>query len=105
MKALTWQGTRNVRVDDVPDPGPLRTDQGLRRTTGRCGFSTWGQVHVKRWIPRVLPLVNDEAGPLGVSDLATYRMPRQDAPARRRHCPAQAGRSHQGSVRAVGRSC
>ncbi|MBT2209320.1 MULTISPECIES: zinc-dependent alcohol dehydrogenase [Actinomadura] len=34
-----------------------------------------GQAHVKRWIDDLMPLVADEADPLGVMDLATHRLP------------------------------
>src|SRR3954451_11966528 len=39
MKALTWHGTRDVRVDDVPDPAiELVTDAIIRVTSsGICG--------------------------------------------------------------------
>jgi threonine dehydrogenase-like Zn-dependent dehydrogenase len=39
-----------------------------------------GQAHVKRWIDDLLPLVSDEADPLGVLDLTTHRLPLEDAP-------------------------
>lgn len=39
-----------------------------------------GQAHVKRWIPDLLPLVEDPADPLGVGDLATHRLPLREAP-------------------------
>jgi hypothetical protein len=39
-----------------------------------------GQAHVKRWIDDLLPLVTDDADPLGVGDLATHRMPLAEAP-------------------------
>jgi threonine dehydrogenase-like Zn-dependent dehydrogenase len=39
-----------------------------------------GQAHVKRWIDDVMPLVVDDADPLGVEDLATHRMPLDEAP-------------------------
>ncbi|MFE3453997.1 zinc-dependent alcohol dehydrogenase [Nonomuraea sp. NPDC059194] len=39
-----------------------------------------GQAHVRRWIPRLMPLVMDVADPLGVMDLATHRMPLEEAP-------------------------
>ncbi|MBB4701811.1 zinc-dependent alcohol dehydrogenase [Sphaerisporangium siamense] len=39
-----------------------------------------GQAHVKRWIDDLLPLVCDEADPLGVLDLATHRLPLDQAP-------------------------
>ncbi len=39
-----------------------------------------GQANVKRWIGDLMPLVTDEADPLGVLDLATHRMPLAEAP-------------------------
>jgi threonine dehydrogenase-like Zn-dependent dehydrogenase len=39
-----------------------------------------GQAHVKRWIDDLLPLVTDESDPLGVEDLATHRLPLEEAP-------------------------
>ena len=38
-----------------------------------------GQAHVKRWIPDLLPLVTDDADPLGVEDLATHALPLDEA--------------------------
>ena len=59
-----------------------------------------GQANVKRWIDDLMPLVTDEADPLGVLDLATHRVPLTDAP-RVRDVPEEAGRRHQGRVRAL----
>jgi threonine dehydrogenase-like Zn-dependent dehydrogenase len=39
-----------------------------------------GQANVRRWIPDLLPLVEDDEDPLGVTDLATHRLPLEDAP-------------------------
>ncbi|GAA4511877.1 zinc-dependent alcohol dehydrogenase [Actinoallomurus oryzae] len=39
-----------------------------------------GQAHVKRWIDDLLPLVTGDADPLGVEDLATHRLPLDEAP-------------------------
>jgi threonine dehydrogenase-like Zn-dependent dehydrogenase len=39
-----------------------------------------GQAHVKRWIDDLMPLVTDESDPLGVEDLATHKIPLDDAP-------------------------
>jgi threonine dehydrogenase-like Zn-dependent dehydrogenase len=39
-----------------------------------------GQAHVKRWIDDILPLVSDPSDPLGVLDLATHRVPLDEAP-------------------------
>ena len=39
-----------------------------------------GQANVKSWIDAILPLVTDDADPLGTEDLATHRLPLDDAP-------------------------
>jgi threonine dehydrogenase-like Zn-dependent dehydrogenase len=39
-----------------------------------------GQANVKRWVPDLLPLVEDPADPLGVLDLTTHRLPLDAAP-------------------------
>ncbi|MEV4090172.1 glutathione-dependent formaldehyde dehydrogenase, partial [Nonomuraea fuscirosea] len=39
-----------------------------------------GQAHVRRWISALMPLVTDDADPLGVMDLTTHRMPLERAP-------------------------
>jgi len=39
-----------------------------------------GQANVKRWIDDLMPLVTDDADPLGVEDLASHRLPLDDAP-------------------------
>lgn len=39
-----------------------------------------GQAHVRRWLPQLMPLVLNEADPLGVMDLATHRLPLGQAP-------------------------
>jgi threonine dehydrogenase-like Zn-dependent dehydrogenase len=39
-----------------------------------------GQANVKSWIDRILPLVTDDADPLGTEDFATHRMPLVAAP-------------------------
>ncbi|MDW5596815.1 alcohol dehydrogenase catalytic domain-containing protein [Conexibacter stalactiti] len=39
-----------------------------------------GQANVKRWIDDLLPLVGDDADPLGVEQFATHRVPLDDAP-------------------------
>jgi threonine dehydrogenase-like Zn-dependent dehydrogenase len=38
-----------------------------------------GQANVKRWIDDLMPLVIDDADPLGTEDLATHRLPLDDA--------------------------
>ena len=39
MKAVTWQGKRDVRVEEVPDPGIRKPDDVIVRVTssGVCG--------------------------------------------------------------------
>ena len=39
-----------------------------------------GQANVKRWIDDLMPLVADEADPLGVEGFATHRVPLDEAP-------------------------
>jgi threonine dehydrogenase-like Zn-dependent dehydrogenase len=39
-----------------------------------------GQAHVKRWIDDIMPLLQGDGDPLGVGDLATHRMPLDQAP-------------------------
>jgi threonine dehydrogenase-like Zn-dependent dehydrogenase len=39
-----------------------------------------GQAHVRRWVDELLPLVEDDADPLGVMDLVTHTLPIEDAP-------------------------
>jgi threonine dehydrogenase-like Zn-dependent dehydrogenase len=39
-----------------------------------------GQANVKRWIDDLMPLVQDAADPLGTEDLATHRLPLEQAP-------------------------
>ena len=39
-----------------------------------------GQANVKRWVDDILPLLIDDADPLGAEDLATHHLPLEDAP-------------------------
>ena len=39
-----------------------------------------GQTNVRRWKDDLMPLVTDDADPLGVGDLATHHLPLEDAP-------------------------
>ncbi len=39
-----------------------------------------GQANVKRWIEDIMPLVQDDADPLGVEDLASHNVPLDQAP-------------------------
>ncbi len=56
------------------DPMPMMEmfDRGLTLRMGQC--------HVKRWIDDLLPLVCDDADPLGTEDLATHVLPLDKAP-------------------------
>jgi threonine dehydrogenase-like Zn-dependent dehydrogenase len=58
----------------VADPLPMLQmfDKGIQLRMG--------QAHVKRWIDDLMPLVTDDADPLGVEDLATHRLPLEEAP-------------------------
>jgi threonine dehydrogenase-like Zn-dependent dehydrogenase len=39
-----------------------------------------GQANVRRWVPEILPLIEDEADPLALGDFVTHRMPLTAAP-------------------------
>ncbi len=39
-----------------------------------------GQAHVKRWIDDIMPLLTGDGDPLGVEDLATHKLPLDEAP-------------------------
>ena len=39
-----------------------------------------GQAHVRRWTDEIMPLLLDDADPLGTGDLVTHRIPLSDAP-------------------------
>jgi len=39
-----------------------------------------GQANVKRWVTDIMPLLLDDSDPLGASDLATHRLPLEEAP-------------------------
>ncbi|REF01083.1 zinc-dependent alcohol dehydrogenase [Thermomonospora umbrina] len=39
-----------------------------------------GQAHVRRWVDDLMPLVTDDADPLGTMDLTTHRLPLERAP-------------------------
>ena len=39
-----------------------------------------GQAHVRRWVDDILPLLHDDADPLGTEDLATHLLPLDEAP-------------------------
>ncbi len=39
-----------------------------------------GQANVKRWVDEIMPLLEQESDPLGVEDLATHKLPLEQAP-------------------------
>ena len=39
-----------------------------------------GQANVKRWVDEIMPLLEQESDPLGVEDLATHKVPLEQAP-------------------------
>jgi len=39
-----------------------------------------GQANVRRWTDDILPLVTDESDPLATEDLATHKLPLDEAP-------------------------
>jgi threonine dehydrogenase-like Zn-dependent dehydrogenase len=39
-----------------------------------------GQANVKRWVDEIMPLLSDDADPLGVDEFATHRVPLDEAP-------------------------
>ena len=56
------------------DPLPMLDlfDKGIQLRMGQC--------HVRRWFDEILPLVNDEADPLGTEDLASHKIGIDDVP-------------------------
>ena len=76
IESVRRSGTMSISgvYGGAADPMPMLQmfDKGIK--------VTMGQAHVKRWIDDVMPLVLDDADPLGVADLATHRMPLADAP-------------------------
>ena len=82
--AALYQGIETVRrggtlsvsgvYGGTADPLPMLQmfDKGIQLRMG--------QAHVKRWIDDLLPLVTGDTDPLGVEDLATHRLPLEEAP-------------------------
>ena len=58
----------------MADPFPMLRlfDKGIKLSMG--------QAHVKRWVDDLMPLLLDDADPLGVEQLATHRLPLSEAP-------------------------
>jgi threonine dehydrogenase-like Zn-dependent dehydrogenase len=77
LKAARRGGTVSISgvYGGEMDPMPMMEmfDRGLTVRMGQC--------HVKQWIDDILPLVTDDADPLGTEDLATHQVPLADAPA------------------------
>jgi threonine dehydrogenase-like Zn-dependent dehydrogenase len=76
LKAVRRGGTVSVSgvYGGEVDPLPMMEmfDRGISMRMGQC--------HVKRWIPDLLPLVLDDADPLGTLDLTTHHLPLDQAP-------------------------
>ncbi|HYO33040.1 MAG TPA: zinc-dependent alcohol dehydrogenase [Nocardioidaceae bacterium] len=75
LKAVRRGGTVSVSgvYGGEMDPMPMMEmfDRGVQLRMGQC--------HVKRWIDEILPLVLDDADPLGTEDLATHVLALEDA--------------------------
>jgi len=76
LKAVRRGGTVSVSgvYGGEVDPMPMMEmfDRGVQLRMG--------QAHVKRWVGDILPLVLDDADPLGTEDLATHLLPLDQAP-------------------------
>jgi threonine dehydrogenase-like Zn-dependent dehydrogenase len=76
VKAVRRGGTVSVSgvYGGEADPMPMMEmfDRGIQLRMGQC--------HVKHWIDDILPLVLDDADPLGTEDLATHVLPLDQAP-------------------------
>jgi threonine dehydrogenase-like Zn-dependent dehydrogenase len=75
MKAVRRGGTVSISgvYGGEMDPMPMMEmfDRGVQVRMGQC--------HVKRWVDDILPLVLDDADPLGTQDLATHVLPLEEA--------------------------
>ncbi|HZA90424.1 MAG TPA: zinc-dependent alcohol dehydrogenase [Solirubrobacterales bacterium] len=56
-----------------------------------------GQAHVKRWVDDIMPLLTDDADPLGAEDLTTHRLPLSEAP----HAYEMFQRKEDGAIKVV----
>ena len=76
LKSVRRGGTVSVSgvYGGEVDPLPMMEmfDRGISMRMGQC--------HVRRWIPELLPLVLDDADPLGTLDLTTHHLPLDQAP-------------------------
>jgi threonine dehydrogenase-like Zn-dependent dehydrogenase len=67
---LSISGVYGGRLDPMPMMNLF--DKGIQMRMG--------QAHVRRWTAELMPLVTDGDDPLGVEDLATHRLPLEEAP-------------------------
>lgn len=87
MRALTWQGIRNVRVDTVPDPRLIEPTDAIIKVTSTsvCGsdlhlyelmgpFLSPGDILGHERMGMV-----EETGSLGINDLVTHRATLEEA--------------------------
>jgi threonine dehydrogenase-like Zn-dependent dehydrogenase len=76
VKAVRRGGTVSLSgvYGGEADPLPMMEmfDRGITMRMGQC--------HVKRWIDDILPLVMDDADPLGTLDMTTHHLPLEQAP-------------------------
>ena len=76
VKAVRRGGTVSVSgvYGGEVDPMPMMEmfDRGITMRMGQC--------HVKRWIDDILPVVMDDADPLGTLDMTTHHLPLDQAP-------------------------
>ncbi|MGA8994002.1 MAG: zinc-dependent alcohol dehydrogenase [Nocardioidaceae bacterium] len=76
VKAVRRGGTVSVSgvYGGEVDPMPVMEmfDRGITMRLGQC--------HVKRWVDDILPLVLDDADPLGTLDMTTHHLPLEQAP-------------------------
>ena len=76
LKAVRRGGTVSLSgvYGGEVDPMPMMEmfDRGIQLRMG--------QAHVKRWVDDIMPLVSDDADPLGVLDLTTHQVPLDEAP-------------------------
>lgn len=56
-----------------------------------------GQAHVKRWIDDLMPLLTQDGDPLGVDDLATHKLPLEQAP----HAYEMFQKKEEGAVKVI----
>lgn len=77
VKAVRRGGTVSVSgvYGGEVDPMPMMEmfDRGITMRFGQC--------HVRRWIDDIMPVVLDDADPLGTLDMTTHHVPLEQAPA------------------------